>query len=53
VTIVSDQENVLPTDCEAVRNEVLRKFKEKNIKVERNGKVAKITETHVHLIDDR
>lgn len=53
VTIISDQPDILYSESDAVREEVNRKFREKNIHKEVNGRVEKITATHVHLVDGR
>lgn len=53
VTLISHADDILPSEPIAVRDEVRRKLKEKNIKLEINGQVDKITQTHVHLKDDR
>lgn len=53
MTLVSDQADVLFYDCEAVREEIKRKLKEKRIKMENNGRVAEITKDHVILKDGR
>ncbi len=53
MTIVSDKADVLFTESEAVREAVNRKFIEKRIKKEVNGRISKITEREVHLTDGR
>jgi NADH dehydrogenase FAD-containing subunit len=42
VTLISGEDEVFKFDCEAVRKQVLRKLKEKNINVVVNGTVAEV-----------
>jgi NADH dehydrogenase FAD-containing subunit len=43
VTLIADSDDVLGSECKAVKDEVRRKLKEKNIKLETKGRVANIT----------
>ncbi len=51
VEIVTDQDKVLPNERDAVRSEIERKLKEKNITVHTGQKVREITEEGVVLED--
>jgi len=53
VTLISSEEKILRWESEALRNAILKKIEEKNIKVVTGGKVSKITEEGVHLVDGR
>jgi NADH dehydrogenase FAD-containing subunit len=53
VAVISAQDDILITESQAVRTVVNDKFKEHRIKVEKNGKVSKITSEGVHLEDGR
>lgn len=53
VVIVADQEDILFSETKCVRDDVRRKFAEKNIRVEVNGRVSEISPHGVHLEDGR
>jgi selenide, water dikinase len=53
VSLISDSTDVLPSEKEAVRNEVRRKLEEKGIALVTEGRIQKITASAVHLIDGR
>lgn len=53
MTLLTDQSTLMEHESSAVRQEVLRKFAEKNIKVVVDARVSKVTAEAVHLEDGR